>query len=344
MQKRNLLTVVCVTAMLVLVVSFAFGGGDKEEPMQAGSAQRGIDRSGDHYAFVSVFMSLDYYVDYYRAVDMLEEEWPGVKVEILGPADYDIEGTLATIDQVVAKGVDGLLVMPWGEDWLPTIQTAVDAGIPVVFLGVDYPEFPRICYVGSSNFKMGVAGAEWIAEEIGYRGQVAVMRSPVLANVTERWEGFMSVMDKYPDIEVVADLDHQMDSNVGAQLIVGTMQKNPKLKAIWGGDGISGPAAAMGIREAGVDPGSVIIVGSDREDALLASIAEGEISATVIQGGALELYLGVKVLDAYIHRSGPEASYNDEAAGVSLLPDVIYPKNLVITQDNVEYFRRDYEK
>jgi len=121
------------------------------------------------------------------------------------------------------------------------------------------------------------------------------------------------------------------------------LQKFPDLAAIWGGDGISGPAAAMGIRESGAKQGSVIIVGSDREDALLASIEEGEISATVIQGGALEMYAAVKLLDMYNHGTAPMASYDDEAAGVVLLPDVIYPKNIVITKDNVKYFRRDYE-
>jgi ribose transport system substrate-binding protein len=342
MKKRKLIVFACISLLLAFAVPVAFAGTDEEEKPKGSGEMVGIDRSGDHYAFVSVFMSLDYYVDYYRAVEMLEEEWPGVKIEILGPADYDIEGTLATIEQTIAKGVDGLLVMPWGEDWLPTIQNAVDAGIPVVFLGVDYPEFPRLCYVGSSNFKMGVAGGEWIAERINYKGKVAVMRSPVLANVTERWEGFMSVMERYPDIKVVADLDHDMDSNVGAQQIVGVLQKHPDLAAVWGGDGISGPAAAMGIRESGAKPGSVIIVGSDREDALLASIEEGEISATVIQGGALELYAGVKILDMYIHKTWPMASYDDQKAGVALLPDVIYPKNLVITQENVKYFKRDY--
>ena len=344
MKRMKMIASVCIMMLLVIVVPFAFGETKKAAKTGGAAVSGKIDRSGDHYAFVSVFMSLDYYVDYYRAVDMLKEEWPEIKVDILGPADYDIEGTLATIEQTIAKGVDGLIVMPWGEDWLPTIQKAVDAGIPVVFLGVDFPDFPRLCYIGSSNFKMGKAGGEWIAKRINYQGKVAVMRSPVLANVTERWEGFMSVMKKYPKIQVVADLDHQMDSNVGAQLIVGVIQKHPDLGAIWGGDGISGPAAAMGIREAGVKKGSVIIVGSDREDALLASIENGEISATVIQGGALELYTGVKILDMYIHKTWPQASYNDQAAGVVLLPDVIYPKNIVITRNNVKYFKRDYVK
>ena len=301
-----------------------------------------IDRSGDHYVFVGTFMSLDYYVDYYRAANIIMKEWPGVKIDVLGPAEYDIEGTLSIIDQQVAKKVTGILTQPWGEDWLPTLDNAVDSGIPVVFLGVDFPQSKRLAYCGTGNTKMGMVAGEWLAEKIGYKGKVAVMRNPVLANVTERYNGFMSIMEKYPDIEVVADLDHKNDSNVGAQLIVGILQQHPDLAAVWGGDGISGPAVAMGIREAGLEKGSVIIVGADREDSLLAAIEDGEITATVVQGASLEFYYGVKILDAYVHNYGPQVSYDDAAAGVTLVPDVVNPKVNVVTKDNVQYFRRSY--
>jgi len=301
-----------------------------------------IDRSGDHYVFVGTFMSLDYYVDYYRAANLIMEEWPEVKIDILGPADYDIEATLSIIEQQIAKKVTGILVQPWGEDWLPTCDKAVDSGIPVVFLGVDFPQSKRLAYCGTGNTKMGMVAGEWLAEQIGYKGKVAVMRNPVLANVTERYNGFMSIMEKYPDIEVVADLDHKNDSNVGAQLIVGVLQQHPDLAAVWGGDGISGPAVAMGIREAGLEKGSVIIVGADREDSLLAAIEDGEITATVVQGSALEFYYGVKILDAYVHNYGPRVSYDDAAAEVTLVPDVVNPKVTIVTKDNVQYFRRGY--
>ena len=366
-MKRKLLTIMTMAIVISLAITMIFAGCKpettedivKEEaaPTEEGVEEEKvaeeevvvevaesteIDRSGDHYAFVGTFMSLDYYVDYYRAANRIMEEWPGVTIEILGPADYDIETTLSIIEQQIAKGVTGILSQPWGEDWLPTLDKAVDSGIPVAFLGVDFPQAKRLVYCGTGNTKMGMVAGEWLAEKINYEGQVAVMRNPVLANVTERWEGFMMIMDKYPNIEVVADLDHQNDSNIGAQLIAGTLQKYPDLAAVWGGDGISGPAVALGIREAGLEKGSVIIVGADREDALLASIADGEITATVVQGAALEFYYGVKILDMYVHNSGPEVSYDDAAAGISLVPDVVNPGVNIVTIDNVEYFRRGY--
>jgi len=330
--------ILCMTIIMSLILTTSFIGYKPK------AVEAKVDRTGDHYVFVGTFMSLDYYVDYYRAANLIMKEWPGVKIDILGPANYDIQATLSIIEQQIAKKVTGLLVQPWGEDWLPTCNKVVDAGIPVVFVGVDFPQSKRLAYCGTGNFKMGMVAGEWLAKKIGYKGEVAVMRSPELANVTERYKGFMSVMNRYPDIKVVADLDHKNSSSIGAELIRGVLLRHPHLKAVWGADGISGPAAAMGIREAGVKKGSVIIVGSDREDTLLAAIEDGEIAATAVQGSSLEFYYGVKILDAYVHHLGPQLSYDDAAAGVRLIPDVVNPKVTIVTKDNVKYFRRGYVK
>lgn len=305
--------------------------------------QQPIDRTGDYYVVISPFLSLDYYEEYKRAIKLLEGELPGITVELLGPADYDVEATFMIIDHAIARKADGLLIMPWEETWIPYIDKAVEAGIPVILIGVDMPTSKRLIYIGTGNYSMGQKAAEWIAERIGYKGKVAVMRTPFLANVTERWEGFRDTMEKYPDIEIVADLDHQMDSAIGAHEIVGVLLRHPDLAAIYGADGISGPAVAMGIREAGVPKGSVLVLGTDREDALLALIEEGEIAGASIQGTTLEVYLGVKILDMLKHFK-VQLSYDDKAAGITLAPRLINPDTYMIDQSNVKYFRRGYKK
>lgn len=297
------------------------------------------DRTGDYYAVISPFLSLDYFEEYKRAAELLEAEMPGITVDVTGPADYDEEATFVVIDLAIARKADGLLIMPWGETWIPYIDKAVEAGVPVILVGVDMPTSKRLCYIGTGNYSMGQRAAEWIVERIGYKGKVAIVRYPGLANVAERVAGFRDAMEKYSDIEIVADLDHQQDSSIGAQLVVGVLLRYPDLAAIYGADGISGPAVAMGIREAGVPKGSVLVLGTDREDALLALIEEGEIAGTEIQGTTLEVYLGVKILDMLKHFK-VQLGYDDKAAGITLAPYLINPDVAFIDQNNVKYFRR----
>ncbi len=359
-MKKSLIWLLTIVAVISMIAAFSFTGckttaavettAATETTAEVGAttivesdvvAETVIDRSKDHYVYVGNFMSLDYCTDHFRAANMIKEEWPEVKIDILGPSDNNPEATFAIASEQIAKKVTGLLLQPWDESWIPSINQAIDAGVPVILVGADLPQTKRLAYCGTGNTRMGSAAAEWLAEKIGYKGKIAIMRNPTLSNVTERYNGFVSTIENYPDIEIVADLDHKNDSNVGAQLMVGVLQQHPDLAAVWGGDGISGPAVAMGIREAGLEKGSVIIVGADREDTLLAAIEDGEITATVVQGVSLEFYYAIKIFDAYVHNYGPKASYDDDAAGIKLIPDVVNPKVSIVTKDNVQYFRRD---
>ncbi len=191
------------------------------EPTKAPAAQPApvgaLDHNGEYYAIAAPFLSLDYYEEYKRAMALLQEEMPGVKIELLGPSGFDIEATNTAMDQAVAKGAKGIIMMPWEATQGPAIDRAVEAGVPVLTLGVDLPSSKRLGYIGTSNFAAGQKAADWLAARMNGKGKVAMMRSPALANVTERVDGFKARMkEKYPDIQIVADLDHQNDSNIGA--------------------------------------------------------------------------------------------------------------------------------
>ena len=139
-----------------------------------------------------------------------------------------------------------------------------------------------------------------------------------------------------------AELDDQNDANKAAQQVTATLAKYPDLAGLFAGDGIAGPAAAQGVREAGLKKGQVTILGFDREDSLLAAIQDGDIAGTVIQGSPLEAYMGVMVLDM-MSQGIAQSSYDDKAAGVVLAPETINPTVVIADQSNVQYFRRDYK-
>ena len=310
---------------------------------QVKAPQPRTDWTGEYYAIAAPFLSLDYYEEYKRAMALLQEEMPGVKIELLGPSGFDIEATNTAMDQAVAKGAKGIIMMPWEATQGPAIDRAVEAGVPVLTLGVDLPSSKRLGYIGTSNFAAGQKAADWLAARMNGKGKMAMMRTPALANVTERVDGFKARMkEKYPDIQIVADLDHQNDSNIGAQQLVAALQKDPDITGVFAADGISGPAAAMGAREAGLPKGQVQILGFDREDSLLQAIEDGDIAGTVVQGSFLEAYLGIKVLDM-LNQGLAQTSYDDKAAGITLVPEMVNPSVVIADKDNVKYFRRNYK-
>lgn len=301
----------------------------------------GVDKSEDLYVAVTVLSGLDYFVDWKRALKAAEEEM-GIKTEFVGPTEYDMTGQVAAIEQALAKKPVGLILMGWEEAMNPVIDKAIDQGVMVYMCGADLPNSNRVGFIGSGNRNIGSVAADYVADLVGGKGQVAVLRNPGLNNVVERFEGFKARLEEeYPEIEIVADLDNQNDSTIAAQQVTNTMQKYPDLAAVFACDGISGPGAAVAVREAGM-VGKVSIIAMDRDDAVLQGIQDGVITATIAQGTSLEPYLAIKYMDMMKY-SSVQLSYDDATAGITLAPVYTDTGAFVVDINNVEFFRRDYE-
>ncbi|GHU66766.1 transporter [Clostridia bacterium] len=291
----------------------------------------------DLYVVATVYSGLDYFQDYKRAIEVAEKELD-VTVEFVGPTDYNIEAMIAAIDQAIAKKPTGIIVMGWEETLNTVIDKAVDAGIFVTTTAVDLPDSKRNTFIGQGNYEAGRLAARYIVEKIGGKGEVAILRGLTLANVTERFEGFVSVLDEYPDIKLVADVDNKNDEVVASQQAASVIQQYPNLSAFLAADGISAPAVATSVREAG-KAGDVTIVAYDRDPVVLDGIEEGVITATIVAGTPFEVYLAIQNMQRMKH-SELQLSYDDKAAGVVFTPTYIDPGCTVVNQSNVEYFKR----
>jgi ribose transport system substrate-binding protein len=333
--------VVYFLVAVFLLATLTFCGKEKGEGQETEAEPGSPDRSDDLYVVVSMFTGIDYHIEYIRALEIIEEEL-GVRTEFVGPADYNINEMIAAIEQAITKQADGLIIMGWEETLEPVIGKAMDEGIPVITVTADLPASDRLSFIGIDNFDVGKKSAEFLAEQLNYEGKVAILRAVGLPNVQQRFEGFSEVIESYPDMELVADLDHKNDSATAAQLVTGILLKHPDMGGIYAADGLSGPGVVAGLKDADM-VGKVKVIASDREDAVLASIADGFIDATIIAQTSLEPYLAIKLIDSMKY-SGLELSMDDEAVGITLIPPRVHSGSFIVDRDNVKYFRRDYKK
>ncbi|OYT73511.1 MAG: hypothetical protein CFK49_09050 [Armatimonadetes bacterium JP3_11] len=71
-----------------------------------------------------------------------------------------------------------------------TVEQMVQAGVPVVLMGVDLPETARLGYVGTYYYDAGRRAGAWYARRLN-SGEVAIVAGhPVPRAVSEFWEGF----------------------------------------------------------------------------------------------------------------------------------------------------------
>lgn len=132
--------------------------------------------------------------------------WKGAIVE------SDRAQQIQIIKQFVTQKVDGIVLAPLDAKAPGIIRAVKDAnaaGIPVVIMdsalnaeaGKDY-----ISFTATSNKDAGIKGGEKLAELIGKKGKVVILRYMEGSGSTENREaGCIEALKKYKDIEIIAD-------------------------------------------------------------------------------------------------------------------------------------------
>lgn len=145
---------------------------------------------------------------------------------------------LADLEGLISQGVDAIILNPTDRDGLNAVlEAAIAQGIVVV--AVDQAVTAEGAYV-VTNDQVAYAriGAEWLFEQLGGEGRVAEMRGidGVPAD-TDRHNGFLEALEKYPNIEVVAETFTNWDISTTAQQALDLISTQ-ELDGIWtsGGD------------------------------------------------------------------------------------------------------------
>ena len=194
---------------------------------------------------------------------------------------------VSDIQDMVAQGVDILFIPPREEQGLePALQSAREAGVPV-FL-VDREANAEICedyinFMGSNFIQQGERAAEWLVEATSGKAKVAELQGTVGASVTaDRGEGFKSVIDENPGMEVVASQSGNFNRAEGQNVMEQILGGNPDLDAVYTHNDEMAIGAIQALKDAGRKPGEdVTVVSVDGTRDALQAIVDGDLGATV---------------------------------------------------------------
>src|SRR5580658_5008155 len=127
-----------------------------------------------------------------------------VTAKIAGPDNYDPQAELQELNRAVAAKPAGILISVADEALLkPGIDTAVEAGIPVITVDSDAATSRRLFFIGTNNLSAGHLGAQRIVEKLGGRGNVVFFSMPGQPNLDERMQGFKDIFALHPDIRIL---------------------------------------------------------------------------------------------------------------------------------------------
>ena len=236
----------------------------------------------------------------------------GLDVEVIwkGPLkEDDRESQIRVVEDFVTRGVSGIVLAPLDDAALRMpVKDAVSNGIPVVIIDSDLKSEDYVSFVATDNYVGGRKGGERLAEILGGKGKVIMLRyQEGSASTMNREQGFLDVLkEKYPGIQVVSANQYGRATTESAYLASESLLA--PLRTPDGGltiDGIFCPneSTAFGMLRALEDgglAGKVKYVGFDSSDRLVMGLRNGSIHGLVLQDPINMGYLGVKTIVAHL--------------------------------------------
>src|SRR6187401_1984458 len=139
-------------------------------------------------------------------------EFGDVEVIYRGPDKADELKQKEVLESFITQKVDGIAISVLNASFLtPTIDRAVEAGIPVVTWDSDAPASKRLAFYGVDDHKSGLIMGEETAKLLNGKGTVAFITSLGANNLQRRLEGAKEALAKYPDIKIVETYDIKED-------------------------------------------------------------------------------------------------------------------------------------
>jgi ABC-type sugar transport system substrate-binding protein len=262
-MKRYLIIITLLLAVLVVA------GCTQTAPTEEETAQKNI-----RLGMVNFSLCCPYFIGMSQAVEEEAAVYPNIEL-LITDADGDAEKLTSDVEDVLAQGVDGIIV---SGAWLEAAPAALDAienaGVPVVMVdrllkgNENYTS-----WVGPDNYAIGVGDGQYIVDRLGGQGVVVVLRGGPADNSIglDRTNGMLSVVEETGiQVEKAPDFGG-WSSDGGFTLMEDMLARFDKIDAVF----CENDSMCLGAQKAIADAGrsdEMFLVGVDGEKAALENI------------------------------------------------------------------------
>lgn len=247
-------------------------------------------QQGEKIGILVITLANPYWVTLKESYEKAAEEL-GVNVEVMAaPTENDTKSQLETLQAMVAKDYDGLIVSPIEPfNLVPGVVEANNKGIKVVNLGpgidLDALEEAGGHLDGRITVdfeEQGEKSAEYIVEQIGKEGgKVAIIQGIPGAGQSEgRTAGAKRVFEDSPGIELVSIQPGNWDRNEAYNITTNLLQSNPDIKGIFCCNDVMALAAADALEAAGQREGKYVF-GVDFIDEAKEAMKTGKLDGSI---------------------------------------------------------------
>jgi ribose transport system substrate-binding protein len=284
MQFRNKRASLCV-AVLAAVAAMAIGGCGGGSDSDGGNGGGG---SGETYKIGVVFPDATY-VYWQSMIDGAKTaaaDNSGVQLEVAsGTSGSDAtQVMIRNINDLITKGVDGLIVADGFPQLTPTLKRALAKRIPVVFTDANVGDLTsdEVTTVATDPINAARQAGEFIIDHLKGRGEVGLLHGhPGFKVSLDRTK---AAKDAFAgtDVKVVAELPTTCERVRAITATKDMMTAHPEIDVIYSACAVPALGAIQALKQLGLT-GKVQVVGFDASDEELKAIEAGTELASVAQ-------------------------------------------------------------
>jgi simple sugar transport system substrate-binding protein len=320
--------------LIVAMLAVACGGEGSDDTTttaasstSAATETTDTDAAGDTY---KLGLITKFPVDFFFTIEDAAKAWADQHPDVelitgMGASASDDEGVIALIESMVAQGVDGIAITPTGEAVIPALDAAIEAGVKIVLIDNDLPDWTgKSAVVATDNYQGGFLAGEWLAENLPAGSTLGVLegRAGVPA-LDDRVTGMIDGLGD-ADITIVSQTPTDCDQVMGVSATEDMLTANPDVTAIYAACGPPIIGAIEAIDNAGIAPEDIVVVGFDALPDEITAIQAGTEDASIAQFPPKMGELGVDTLYRVVIGESVEPNVDTGTA--------------VVTPDNVNDF------
>jgi len=168
-------------------------------------------------------------------------------------ARHDVSKQIGDVEDMIQKKIDILLLNPTDSTGVQSaVRSAKKAGVIVVAVDAN-AQGPVDSFVGSKNLDAGRLACEYLAKNIGEKGDVAILDGIPVVPILERVKGCREALAKYPGIKVVSTQNGKQERATALTVTENILQANKDLKGIFSVNDGGSMGALAAIEASGKD-------------------------------------------------------------------------------------------
>jgi ABC-type sugar transport system substrate-binding protein len=267
----------------ILAIAVAAGPGLAQEPVKIG--------------FITKF-PVPFFATMENAAKAYAEANPGVEIIYgQGQSATDIEGQIAQIEGMVAQGVQGIALTPVDPTVAAALDKAIASGVKIVLMDNSIPDWEgRTALATTDNYAAGKIAGAYLASVLKEGDTLGILEGvPGVPALDDRVNGMIEGLGGLK-VEIVGRAGTNCTEELGISVAEDLLTKTPDLKAIYAACGPPAAGAARAIKNAGIAPDMIVLVGFDFCCGEAEAMAEGIEDATVAQFPTKMAEMGVDAL------------------------------------------------